>query len=648
MSLLDKLHQLRMRVRPALRRLRTRTLQAIELRLRGDSAHSRLQNLQQRVEQLESLLLGDPIAPPGPQALRRAGFSSPAVSIVMPVYNRAHGVVEAIASVIAQSFTDWELIVVDDGSSDGSAEAVEPFSLDPRIRCIRQAHRGGAAALNRGQAQARGHLVAYLDSDNLWYPDFLAVAVAAFAADPSLQCAYGALVSDVHFSTGERVLFRSFDRGKLLLQNYIDQNTFIHRRDLIATHGGYDETLVRLTDWDLVLRYTRDEPARRLPVLAARYRVLDEQRISVEYPAGPSYLQVRRKWFAAEGKRAPLRLLYVVWHYPQLSETYVETEIRCMLRLGVHVEVWAQIEGVAPYDSAVRVHRGTLAQAIEQSNPNILHAHWLSFVRSQRDALAAARLPLTVRTHGFDTSDDTLSAVLALGTVRRIFCFPHEIPKTAAAARLQPLQAAFDTTLFRPQRAKDRRLVLRTSAALPSKNLELFFEVAKRLPHHRCVLAVVTCSLQEAYVDELTALWKAHGSPGELLIDVPRDELARLVEQAGLYLHTARLPGEAGGTPIGMPISIAEAMATGAHVLVRAATPLVAYAGEAGRAYRDAGHAVALIDETTRWPEARWNECWTRSVDRAFHHHADDIALRPIYDEWCDIERARTPAAVAH
>ena len=620
-----------------LRRLRVRLLRLVEIALRDDAAQLRMQNLQQRMEQLELLLLGDPLPAPQPQKPRQAGFASPVVSIVLPLRNRAQGVVQAIASVQAQRFTDWELIVVDDGSTDGSAQAVASFTADPRIRYFLQAHRGAAGARNRALGEAGGALIAYLDSDNLWYPDFLAVAVAAFAADPVLQCAYGALVSDVHFLTGERILFQSFDRKRLLERNFIDINTFVHRQEMVAKHGGFDEALTRLIDWDLVLRYTRDAPARRLPVLAARYRVLDDQRITTVSPVGPNYFRVRQKWGSAEPLSRTLRVLYVLWQYPQLSESYIETEIGCMKRWGVHVEAWSENYCASPYEPTVPVHRGSLAQAITDAQPDVLHVHWLGIAQSHRDELTKANLPLTVKTHGFETNDVSLRAILSLGTLRRVFCFPHQIPATGAEPRYQPLQAAFDTTLFHSQPNKDRHLVVRTAAALPSKDLQFFFQVAKRLPKHRFVLAAVTCSLMEQYVDELKSLWQQQGCPGELMVDVPREQLAPLVEQAGLYLHTTLLPGEPGGTPIGMPVSIAEAMATGAHVLVRAGTPLVGYAGDAGCAYRDADHAAKLIAETANWSDAQWKKAWTRSVDRAFLRHADELALQPLYEEWCAI-----------
>jgi hypothetical protein len=107
------------------------------------------------------------------------------------------------------------------------------------------------------------------------------------------------------------------------------------------------------------------------------------------------------------------------------------------------------------------------------------------------------------------------------------------------------------------------------------------------------------------------------------------------MERAGIYLHTAKPPGTEHGTPIGMPVSIAEAMATGAYVLVRDLPELSGYVGDAGATYRDVEHAAEIIASTAEWPEQRWKQAWIASVDRAFSIHADEMALRPIFEDWC-------------
>lgn len=252
-----------------------------------------LHRLAQRVETLELLLTEHPGV--SDFDLVGSAFASPAVSVIMPTWNRADIVGAAIRSVQAQSFPDWELLVMDDGSTDDTAAVLASFASDPRIKAHVLPHAGQCVARNHGQSVARGALIAYLDSDNLWYPGFLGAAVAVFAARPDVDCAYGAMVSDVH---RPRVIFEAFDRERLLAGNFIDMSCFVHRAQLIAQLGGFDAKTTPLDDWDLVLRYTAHAPAYRIPVAAVRYREMDDKRISMTQSKQAPDARIRAKWGA--------------------------------------------------------------------------------------------------------------------------------------------------------------------------------------------------------------------------------------------------------------------------------------------------------------------------------------------------------------
>src|SRR6478736_2185706 len=105
---------------------------------------------------------------------------APAVSIVIPAYNYAHYLPETIASVLAQSFARFELLVVDDGSTDNTKAVVQALK-DPRIRYVWQPNRGLSAARNTGIAECRFNYVAFLDADDLWQPDFLECVMAEYS-----------------------------------------------------------------------------------------------------------------------------------------------------------------------------------------------------------------------------------------------------------------------------------------------------------------------------------------------------------------------------------------------------------------------------------------------------------------------------------
>lgn len=112
-------------------------------------------------------------------------MTQPHVSIILPTYNRADTLPRALRSVLDQRFEDWELLVIDDGSSDDSADLVT--GLDPRSRLIRQANAGTYVARNNGLAQARGRCITFLDSDDAWRPEFLALTTALLQAKPEAQ-----------------------------------------------------------------------------------------------------------------------------------------------------------------------------------------------------------------------------------------------------------------------------------------------------------------------------------------------------------------------------------------------------------------------------------------------------------------------------
>ncbi|MGH9799036.1 MAG: glycosyltransferase family A protein, partial [Blastocatellia bacterium] len=114
--------------------------------------------------------------------------NAPAVSIIIPAYNLAPYIAETLDSVFAQTCRDFEIIVINDGSTDDTEERIAPYRN--RIVYIRQENRGVMAARNVGLQAARGRYIALLDGDDLWLPNFLEVLVGMLEADPDLSVAY--------------------------------------------------------------------------------------------------------------------------------------------------------------------------------------------------------------------------------------------------------------------------------------------------------------------------------------------------------------------------------------------------------------------------------------------------------------------------
>jgi glycosyltransferase involved in cell wall biosynthesis len=145
------------------------------------------------------------------------GTTKPLVSIVMPLFNKASTVLETIASVRAQTVVDWELVVVDDGSTDGGAALVGDLG-EQRICIVRQANAGVSAARNRGLEAARSDLIAFLDADDLWHPCFLATILGLHADFPEAR--WYATAYEIHPPEGKPHVSRlrgtpGFTRGFL-------------------------------------------------------------------------------------------------------------------------------------------------------------------------------------------------------------------------------------------------------------------------------------------------------------------------------------------------------------------------------------------------------------------------------------------------
>ena len=182
-----------------------------------------------------------------------ASKRAPTVSVVMPLYNKADYVEAAVRSVLEQTFTDFELVVIDDGSTDGSAAVVQGMT-DPRIHLLAQGNAGAAAARNAGIAAARGRWVAFLDADDTWRPEKLARQLAVLEREPDLVWAAGAYVRT---GPGPVALEQKIsDRAWLVRPEVLKDGllaladasclwigTVMARRDVVLELGGFNRAL---------------------------------------------------------------------------------------------------------------------------------------------------------------------------------------------------------------------------------------------------------------------------------------------------------------------------------------------------------------------------------------------------------------------
>lgn len=209
----------------------------------------------------------------------------PHISVVMPVYNREMFVAEAIESILAQTYTDFEFIIVDDGSDDGSAAIIREYqSRDDRIRFLAlEQNSGTAAAKNHGIGAARGQYIAGMDSDDVSLPQRLEKQVAFLRANPDIG-AVGvcAPLTDEHlkpfadYKVPEKHAHVAYN---ILLGRPVVGASLLIRRDVLKSVGGYEECRKRGNDIELVSRLISQTRFANLPEWLYLYRKHDVARI---------------------------------------------------------------------------------------------------------------------------------------------------------------------------------------------------------------------------------------------------------------------------------------------------------------------------------------------------------------------------------
>ena len=201
----------------------------------------------------------------------------PIVSVIIPCYNHAHYLSFAVNSVVAQTFADWEAIIVDDDSTDNTREVAARFA-DARVRYIYQVNRGLSGARNTGICHAQGKYLAFLDADDEWDVNFLTTCVHCL----DLKTDAAAVFTRFHFidteerllpSTGGCYLPQDQIRRHLLQGGFFTPNSILARANVLARVGVFDTSLTSVEDWDLWLRISEQHLMASLPDILARYRV---------------------------------------------------------------------------------------------------------------------------------------------------------------------------------------------------------------------------------------------------------------------------------------------------------------------------------------------------------------------------------------
>lgn len=266
----------------------------------------------------------------------------PSLTVVITCYNYGQYLPHALGSVLDQTCSDYEVVVVDDGSTDNTPEVMAQYAADGRIRYIRQDNAGQPKAKNRGIAESHGEFIAFLDADDIWMPTKLEKQLALFA-DPQVGVVYSRRKwinqDGLEISGNERTLRRGEILDHIFVDNFICFSSCVIRRSCLDEVGWFDEELPMGIDYDLWIR------------LAARYRFdyVDER--LVKYRTGHANLSknTMKRYDCAQKimRKAladPLISSRFSWYVPRLAWADTWSNMACYLAAnGSKKDAWRYV-----------------------------------------------------------------------------------------------------------------------------------------------------------------------------------------------------------------------------------------------------------------------------------------------------------------
>lgn len=228
----------------------------------------------------------------------------PKISVIIPIYNGERTIRETIQSVLDQTFTDLEIIAIDDGSTDRTVEVVRSIK-DHRVKIFSYPNGGQAASRNRGMERASGAYFAFIDADDLWTPDKLEMQLKALEENPKAGVAYSWVDyidgSNRYVRSGGRLNVNGNAYGHLLLTDFLENGSNpLVRREAIEKVGNFEETLPPSEDWDLWLRLAADYDYVCVPHAQIKYRISSTSQSSNVERVEASCLRVLDRAFSAD------------------------------------------------------------------------------------------------------------------------------------------------------------------------------------------------------------------------------------------------------------------------------------------------------------------------------------------------------------
>lgn len=249
-----------------------------------------------------------------------------AFSIILPTRNRVHCVSRAIRSVLCQSHKNFQLVIVDDGSTDNTRKMIREEFADNlasgKILYVNlEQSVGVSAARNIGLAYARNPWISYLDSDNEIRPHMLTMFANEIARNVDREAFYAKILMN---SSG-REIGMEFDRDALLKRNYIDLGVYVHSKSLIHKFGGFDEGMKRLVDWDMIIRHTKGQDPFFINRVCLDYD--DDGKTEDRITVRESFIKARTNIYSKYGSKPTVSTVIVSYNHSQFIVEAIESAI---------------------------------------------------------------------------------------------------------------------------------------------------------------------------------------------------------------------------------------------------------------------------------------------------------------------------------